>query len=337
VAGAAIGLGVGAASAHGGFGRAVLGPASVIERGGWQIERGVKFPTNDPPSTPTEPTTTTTAPAPTTTTTAPPPPPPTTPPSGDLLRYRPPALSSPTTVQVSSSNRTLNLDPSRDYIIQMPSTPVVGAYGVKITGGHNVVLIGGEIHHPQRWSSDASANRGLYLQGQTGTIHIEGLAITGQLTEGIQLDQRNGAVVQLQNIWVDTVYGSQATNHADVLQTWAGPRKLLVDGLSGSSTYQGLFLVPDDLWAGPAPERFELYDIDIAGTNESRYLFWISGSFPLSTGNLWADPADSREGSRDQFLWPQGSSLWNSVQIGTPSQGDLVRGAGIGYRSPGYR
>lgn len=52
--------------------------------------------------------------------------------------------------------------------------------------------------------------------------------------------------MQLQNIRVDTVHGTQAGHHADVLQTWAGPRQLRIDGLSGSTGYQGMMLNPND-------------------------------------------------------------------------------------------
>jgi hypothetical protein len=297
-------------------------------------------PTTTTTTQPAPTTTTTTQPAPTTTTTTTAPPTTAPPASTDALRFAPPTLTNPTTVRPTNSSRTLQLDPNRDYIIEMPSSPLVGELGLKITGGRNVVLIGGEIHHPQWWPAGmASSNRGLFLVDQTGTVHVEGLYISGLLTEGIQLDQTKGARVQLQNIRVDRVVGSQDGNHADLLQTWSGPRELLIDGFSGSTTYQGFFLTPNQSYSGPPPERVEIHNVDISGTAESRYLYWSEGTFPITMSNVWATPSSSRVSNTDQFLWPKGTGVWSTVKIGDPPGGDLVTSgeAGIGYRSPGYR
>lgn len=110
---------------------------------------------------------------------------------------------------------------------------------------------------------------------------VEGLHISGaDLAEGIQLDQRRGAIVQLQNIRVDTVHGTQQGHHADVLQTWAGPRQLRVDGLTGSTGYQGMMLNPRDGAFGgkqrPRPELFDFRRVDISGNDKSGYLVWLS-------------------------------------------------------------
>jgi hypothetical protein len=243
-------------------------------------------------------------------------------------------------VRPSNSLSALQLDPAKDYIIDMPESPIVAEGGLKITGGRNVVLIGGEIHHPQWWPSGASngGNRGLYLRNQTGTIHIEGLRITGLLNEGINLSQPEGAIVQLQNIYVDPVVGTMEGNHADLLQTWAGPRKLLIDGFTGQTTYQGLFLLPNQFSSTP-PEHWEIHDIDIAGSSESGYLYWIDSGVSVNVSNAWAAPAASKASNRGLFLWPKTGDQWGSVQVGHPPEGDIVGPdeAGVGYRSPGYR
>src|SRR5688572_30322769 len=56
----------------------------------------------------------------------------------DALSWPPPALQRPTTIEVTEDNRYLELDPDRDYRIQMPKTPLTGASGLKIVGGRNV-------------------------------------------------------------------------------------------------------------------------------------------------------------------------------------------------------
>src|SRR5205807_6072932 len=131
--------------------------------------------------------------------TAPPPTRPATPapPSPSLpavqeLTWAPPQLKNPIVVNVTNQYRALVLDPARDYIVRMPQQPLTASYGLAIAGGHNVVLIGGEIDIPwQGTNPPEDSRRALYLKEQTGTVHIEGLLMTGaDLTEGIDLDER---------------------------------------------------------------------------------------------------------------------------------------------------
>lgn len=191
------------------------------------------------------------------------------------LTWAPPVLVNPTTIKVSPNTHKLHLDPIRDYRLVLPSTPITLRGGLIIQGGHNVVLIGGQINVPPSSTSPAPVDRrGLYLKDQTGTLHIEGVRLSGDLAEGIDLDEQQGATVQLENILVDRVTGSYADNHADVLQGWAGPNILRVDGLQGSTTYQGFFLLPNQHFAGPPPKLFDLRRIVINATPDAAYLLW---------------------------------------------------------------
>src|SRR4051812_23666132 len=82
------------------------------------------------------------------------------------VSWRPPALHHAQTVTVTPDHRALTLDPGRDYVVQMPHSPVRG--GVSIAGGHNVVLIGGEIDiPPQGRRASIDSRRGLLLKAQT--------------------------------------------------------------------------------------------------------------------------------------------------------------------------
>ena len=256
------------------------------------------------------------------------------------LSWQPPALSAPEVVRVSATNRDLRLDPARDYVVQMPAEPLSVPGGLIIGGGRNVILVGGEINIPAGVGS-GHAGRGLYLKGQTGTIHVEGLLITGAgLNEGINLDQQRGAVVQIQNVRVDTVHGSSSGDHADVLQTWAGPRQLRVDGLTGSSEYQGLFLLPRQFGSQAQPEMMDLRRVDLRGGPSSAYMIWRDDlSWPLHVSDVHVAPRDPSY--RGGFLWPKsgaGAGSWPFVQVGTPAGGSFVPEgtAGLGYVSPGY-
>ncbi|MBO1750638.1 hypothetical protein J4G33_02340 [Actinotalea sp. BY-33] len=261
--------------------------------------------------------------------------------SSPRLSWAPPTLTDPITIDVTSANRDLRLAPGQDYVLRMPSTPLSGAGGLIVNGGDDVVLIGGEITIPSGVGTVEGANRGLYLRDQTGTVHVEGLRISGAgLGEGINLSQPHGAVVQLQNIRVETVHGSQAGHHADVIQTWNGPRELRVDGLSGATTYQGLFLLPQQHGA-VQPQRMDLRRVDLRGTSASGYMVWRDSlSWPLTLSDVWVQPSST--GSPDTYLWPRGSGAgtqaWPSVAVGVPPGGQFVPSglAGTGYVSPGY-
>lgn len=258
------------------------------------------------------------------------------------LRWGPPPLESPTTVRITNSNRNVWLQGGRDYVIEFPDTPIDVSGGVVISGGRNVVIVGGRIHHSSWRGTWSSANRGLLVQGQTGTVHIEGLHITGHLTEGIDLSQPEGAVVQIQNVRVEKVVGSKDTNHADIVQTWAGPRVLRMHNVTGVSTYQGIFLRPNDTSIGHRGRTQEvtLSRIQIIQTGpNAAYAFWkgVDGGidYPLSAQDLWV--TDPRSADRGQVLWPKGTSTWDAVSFGRPPGGDFVpaTAVGVAYSSPG--
>jgi hypothetical protein len=248
------------------------------------------------------------------------------------LAWAPPALSSPVTVNATTANQSLKLDDAKDYRIVLPSIPLqVDAGGLAISGGHNVVLIGGTIE--SKVGAVDTRHRGLFLKNQTGTIHVEGLAIIGaSLTEGIDLDQRMGATVQLENIRVDEVHGSYTGEHADIIHTWAGPRELRIDGLTGRTSYQGFFLLPRQeidgapTYTGPL-DPWDFRNINITGTAGSGYMLWKEDASIKNT-NVYVNKAD---GATDKMLWPNASE-WPGVTVGKPAADFVPAGlAGIGY------
>jgi hypothetical protein len=267
------------------------------------------------------------------------------------LSWAPPALSDPVTVAAQSAPRRgdnahqLDLSPSRDYLVRMPPAGLQG--GLTIRGGRNVVLIGGEIDVPMQPGNSPSpdSRRGLYLTGQTGTVHVEGLLIRGpDLSEGIDLSEPSGATVQIENVRVEGVHARDeahfSDNHPDVLQTWAGPADLRVDRLSGSTDYQGVFLAPNEFGPQAPPRQVLLSRIDLRPIDPaarcSCYLLWQAGSFPLHSSDIWLIPHPPR--NLLSSLWPS-PAPWAGVSEGTPPMGEFVpRGlAGLGYQSPGYR
>jgi len=246
-----------------------------------------------------------------------------------VLSWAPPELDDPITVKVTQRKKSLKLDPKKDYVVELPDTPLELNKGLSISGGNDVVLIGGEI---------VTNGRGLYLKNQTGTVHVEGLRLSGdKATEGINLDQRKGAVVQLQNIAVETVTGSYSGKHADVLQTWGGPEVLRVDRLEGSTTYQGFFLDPRKFHK-VTPELFDIRNTVLRDSGKkSAYLLWQSGTFPIKTENVTV-VRNPRKPFPKQVLWvKKGQESWSGVREGdsaTPSP--LIGEPGTDYVTPGY-
>ena len=237
----------------------------------------------------------------------------------DLLLTRP-ALTAPTTFTMSSGTSYVNLDPARDYVIAIkPGT--VFTRPLSIVGGRNVVFENAVMQYaPPVGAEPGWIVRGLYLVDQTGVMWVDNLQIRGPLSEGIDLSQKKGAAVVLRNIAVDPVYGSQATNHADVLQTWAGPGRLVVDGLTGTSNFQGVFLQPADTWDGPDPEFIVLRNIHIdVSTGIYAFSSYAEGAYPIVADDITVKYNPLRP-SRDQWLWPKpstGDTTWaNVVGIG---------------------
>jgi hypothetical protein len=247
-----------------------------------------------------------------------------------------PVLDDPITIQLSPTNFDMSLNQSQDYILQCPPGGLLIPNALNIAGGHNVVLqnCDVELSNPD-WAAKFS--------DQSGTLWIEGVHFGGsQLTGGIQF-QEPGATVVMRDVLFDTVYGSQSTNHAELIQTWAGPARLLIDGLTGSTTYQGLFLLPNQYDNGPPPTVVDLRHIDI-DDSQGAYALWL--------GDVTGSPLDDASGAiltwnvEDVYvvpeptrtwpgwwLWPQpstGDPTWDDALAGSPAGGPYVQATGSG-------
>jgi hypothetical protein len=226
-----------------------------------------------------------------------------------------PTMDDPTTVVLTAANSQLHLNDSTDYqIVLTPGADEIPG-GATIFGGHNIVIDGGDIDVP-------NAARGLELTGQTGTAWIHDLHISGpSLTEGIDLSEPLATVV-MRDILIDTVHGSQTTNHADLVQTWNGPHRLLIDGLVGTTTYQGMFLLPNQFTpTAPAPSQIDLRHIEI--TDDGAYALWRApgNPFPLNIEDVFVQP-NPLSSWIGFWEWPKpdtGDTSWVGVGDGLPS------------------
>jgi hypothetical protein len=190
-----------------------------------------------------------------------------------------PALANPTVITLSASNRSLTLKQSQDYILECPSGRFDVPGKITIWGGHNVVF--------QNCDEDVTNPAGdwaAYLEDQTGTLWIHDVHFGGvHLTGGVQM-QEPAATVVMRDVLFDTVYGSYTTNHAECVQTWSGPARLLIDGLECSTTYQGLFLLPNQSDSTTLETTWDLRNVQIDG--EGAYDLWLGDVQPSQLGVL---------------------------------------------------
>ncbi len=218
------------------------------------------------------------------------------------------------------------LNQSKDYILSCPPGPVALPSGLTVWGGHNVVLDGCDL-------DVTGQSGGMALKNTTGTMWLHDVHIHGDgLMEGIDL-QEGGATVVMRDVLIDTVHGSYSTNHADLIQTWAGPARLLIDGFTGTTQYQGFFLLPNQWYTGAAPTRWDLRNIDIDDT-QGGYALWVSdqnGAFPLNVQNVYVADNPARTwrgwwlwGFGDQDSNTPGVGTWANVAAGTPASGHYV-------------
>jgi hypothetical protein len=192
-----------------------------------------------------------------------------------------PALVNPTVLTLSDSNRSLTLDQSKDYIVQCPSGPFDVSAKITIWGGHNVVF-----QSCDEYMTNPTGDWAAYLEDQTGTLWIHDVHFGGaHLTGGVQM-QEPGATVVMRDVLFDTVYGSYSTNHAECVQTWSGPARLLIDGLQCSTTYQGLFLLPNQWDSTTLETTWDLRNVKIDG--DGAYDLWLGNVQPSQVGALGA-------------------------------------------------
>lgn len=292
------------------------------------------------------------------------------------LKWAPPALTNPRTITLQRGNdyNYVWLDPRRDYIIKVPAGGIHSA--VELDGGHNIIMIGGSITVPstanQIDNGADNTDTGIYIRQATGIVHIEGVQITGDPNtqfDGIDVNAP-AATVQLENIRVTNVWGSDTSMHADAVQTWGGVGALRIDRLSGDGDYQGLTLDPD---LGPVG-TVDLENVDLtykarpptlaSMTVGGGYMIWLTKgvdtcSAPLRTRlkNVYVYN-ESHRVPTSNTVWPPsvGTALpcagelsgtaatWNKLGVGghvdltAPPNGPFVPAgsAGDSYRSPGY-
>ncbi len=260
-----------------------------------------------------------------------------------------PTLVDPVVWRPSATDRVLRDVGNRDVLVLWPDAPLDAEGGFQINGGRNVVSIGGTIQPSRRYfalgESTSNDNRCLLIGGATTaraprTVHVEGLHCAGSYVwEGINIDsraERGTLTVQLRDVRVDQVNvdlpgGIGAHYGGDALQTWNGPHRLLVDGLTAKQLhYQGLFLQPFAFGSG-ALGAWELRNVQLEGAaSGSGYLLWLSNSSttPLSYTVAGTYVQPSPGDTRGTTIW-RASTDFTAAVLGAPSE-DVVGYGDVG-------
>jgi hypothetical protein len=113
------------------------------------------------------------------------------------------------------------------------------------------------------------------------------------------------------------------------VQSWAGPARLLIDGLQCPTTYQGLFLLPNQ-WSGARARIFDLRDV-VIDDRQGGVALWIGDvkgglrRMRLNLDHVYVAPNPTKTW-RGWWLMPQPpSATWHGVIAGVPPNGPYVR------------
>jgi hypothetical protein len=241
----------------------------------------------------------------------------------------------------TTGRRRLELDPARDYIVRMPMEALKG--GLSIIGGRNVVIVGGEIFDDTPISSSAPVEHayGLYLENQTGTVHLEGLWIHGRgIGQALVLAQWAGATVQVQSSRLAAMHPVGHV-HTDGIQSWAGPRKLRLRDVTIRTAGVGLQTQPHQ-FQPVVIDWWEYRRVNIVQTTDDAYALWKS----VGKGAWWRQiHEDLWVRNLGNYAWPSARD-WNpgggsriegqAIKRGLPPRGDFVKAGRVGveYERP---
>lgn len=300
------------------------------------------------------------------------------------LTWAPPTLVAPTAKTFTATDSYSLTSDDDDYILTLPAVvrtagitlkgPYDSSIGDNAPGGRNIWMIGGQMEVPIGQSFTAiTVRRGKVPR----TVHVEGIKLTHQWDsatptnsgsgDGLQ-NQDPSTTIQLQNFRCINLNGASNQNHTDFVQPYGGSVALRVDGLTGNSNYQGLFLNADsgsnqmfvfrnlnltadpEWFAGAAGGHMIWHDVKSNGGNgvtTSWTNVYVTPRPGRALGySVWPQTNDGDVVKRavlaadgNSVSWPNWSSISGTVNKGAPPGGDFVTAAdaGIGYVSPGYR
>lgn len=265
-----------------------------------------------------------------------------------------PRLEDPTTVSLDAGPSYTQLKSGNDYVIDLPDEVKVGH--TMIEGGRNIVIRGGHVTIPPGGKTDVE-RRGIYIKNATGTVHIEGVAIDGLESEGFDGISISApeAILQIVNVRITGITGRFDGFHGDIVQPFGGVRELRIDHLSGTSSYQGLYLTETSGTIGSADIRNVNLSYETNRYDETTYLLWLPvdpsscETYPVVLKNVYMSPRSGQDvagfavwpntenpagctavETADGITWPSLPEITGRVAAGPPPNGDFVVDGSVG-------
>lgn len=294
-------------------------------------------------------------------------------PSATLMRWSPPALVNPITINVPTGFYSGTLDPNTDYILQMPNS--CRTSDMQTDGGRNIRIISG--------CNDGGASGSRIITSDiTGDFYMEGVYLKmGKNEDAINVGGAPGhlPIVYLQNVSIEGLFGTDATNHTDAFQANAGVGAICFHKLTADSNYQGLFLPGQFTQQSIQLSYINLKPNAITPSGAVEYLLWngttdvttsatpaqrLASITPSTYYQVWVQPRSGQDigccsvqpatgvtlnginvgaitDGSGNVTWPAFMRISGQVNTGIPPGGDFVvpggTGPGVGYVSPGYQ
>jgi hypothetical protein len=165
----------------------------------------------------------------------------------------------------------VNLKAGQDYVL---NDPVVLTHSVVITGGRNIVWIGGYVQPSSGHAPGIQLSQSVGLGG--GTVHLEGIFIDGRnsvLYDGIEGGQWAStskprgtladAILQIENVRVGPMSGDSAVEHQDCIQHYGGWKDLRVDHFTCQTLYQAFNLPYEDTSVSGVLSHWDLRNANV--------------------------------------------------------------------------
>lgn len=281
------------------------------------------------------------------------------PPCGDATH----ACATYQIIENGQGHQFLGLDPSKDWIVRLPNYgPQKG--GIDIDGGHNVIIIGGEIDLTTPCITDNDICHGINISrggNATGEVYIEGVLIknpdathSGYTGDGIDVNTDATTNVTLQNIRVEGIDGCDANGfsaHSDIFQPYRAKNTTIqVDHLTGTTDFEGMTINPGASF--PRSGTFKNVNITVLRnphpgcTSSAHYGWWLTGArcstYPITLSHdyeqepnrslasqaVWPDTNGPSgcfaQYSNGKAFWPALADVHGSIINGVPPGGDFV-------------
>ena len=208
--------------------------------------------------------------------------------SGSKLQWSPPSLSNPITINVPETGGIGGLDPNRDYVLNLGHRKT----GLGVSGGRNIVIMGGRITCQDIVDSNLSRGRGIEIWDNKGVVHVEGVHFENCGT-GIAISAPD-SVVQVQNTRFDDIDSPWNLMHPDVIQTWRGPKEIRIDRLTADFSSKGfLWMSVNGQFPGRIDQRhinFRLFRGGGATPEGPHHFTWHPSSTTRSTcSDCWTE------------------------------------------------